>query len=150
MKLRNHVVVAASIALFLAPGNVFSTLLAVVSCVVGSLIPDLDLRKGHRKYLHNVLVVVVLYILILIFTAEPLVAFYLSVGMLSHIVTDVLTARGVAFLWPFSKQYFSATGLRYNSRVFDMLTILVAATAIMFRLKRLFWEDAVSLPLLNP
>ena len=150
MKLRNHVLVALGIAVLVAPLDPWRLGYAAIMTSLGSLVPDLDLGWGHRKYLHNVFAVLALYTVILVATGREYMAFLMSLGMLSHIATDTLTSRGVALLWPISRKFYSLTKLRYDSRVFDVFAALVFAAAVIARLLYLKHGGADSLPLLNP
>ena len=64
-----------------------------VYVVSGALLPDLDYPLGdlHRKLFHNVWFVALLYW----FGGLPF-----AVGVLSHLLLDSLTPRGVNWFWP--------------------------------------------------
>jgi len=71
----------------------------LVPVLLGALLPDVDTELGHhRKTLHNVFVLAVLYGYTAVFANLA----FVWIGVVTHLVLDVLgTRRGVAFLYPF-------------------------------------------------
>lgn len=76
----------------------------------GSLFPDLDRRRGHRKALHNLASMLVSTASILFLTSQlglPLFpALGFLTGYLSHLVGDMMTPRGIAILYPFRDAFY--------------------------------------------
>jgi len=85
---------------------------AIVLAGLGSIIPDLDRpywfvpkkkvaeEEYHRAFLHNVVALVVTYLLF-----SP----YLALGLFSHLMLDSMTTvkdRGVEWLFPFTRMIF--------------------------------------------
>lgn len=97
-------------------------IILILSAAAGGLIPDLDHPKskfgkatrpvsdiifaavGHRTLTHSLLFTLILSFLGWVFSTS--VGLGLLIGMLSHIVLDLLTpmTNGVAFLYPFNKK----------------------------------------------
>ncbi len=84
--------------------------LIVLGSGIGSMFPDLDRRKGHRKLLHSIFSLFILSLtvfFIAIYLKIPLTlpaSFFL--GYASHILGDMVTYRGVALLFPFRNKYY--------------------------------------------
>lgn len=95
--------------------TIAQTLVVLVSSLIGSLIPDADLRYRHRTALHNIFSLVaiplatgyILYLLGASLEIVRLVVSGLSIGYLTHIIGDIVTYRGVALLYPLSRKRYS-------------------------------------------
>ncbi|MEM0043582.1 MAG: metal-dependent hydrolase [Sulfolobales archaeon] len=90
------------------------TVLVVLGGLVGSTAPDMDLRFRHRVFLHNITSLIVIsitiYVILTLFGAppdllKPVLAGFI-IGYISHILGDLITYRGVALFYPFSKRMF--------------------------------------------
>lgn len=98
-----------------------NTVLLIGSSILGSLLPDIDHPKsfignkipilptilystvGHRTITHSLLFASVMGILVATFINLWL-GIGLTIGILSHIILDMLTPSGVAYLYPFNKK----------------------------------------------
>ena len=100
-----------------------------VPVVLGALFPDVDTAFGrHRKTLHNVFVLGIIFVYVLLFDNLQ----YVWIGVLTHYVLDYLgSKRGLALLYPLSDQEFNfPTGVATSSRWADAVT--VAITVVEF------------------
>lgn len=127
MKYKAHTVGAVSLAcgiiyLNKKSGVELSSLIFIGGAVLGGLLPDIDHPKsflgnvivplsaiikatvGHRTLTHSLLFTAIIGMMISIFNIT--LGFGIAVGMISHIVLDLLTpkSKGVAFLYPFYKR----------------------------------------------
>jgi len=136
MKRTTHVLFAVAISglmgLWSVNGGPF---LALISGL-GGVIPDLDLGKYHRRLLHNLFIVVLVYLLLEYLTRYidfgiPYIPQALVLGWLSHIFLDSFTVRGVALFYPFSNRYY---GLK-NVGVMDFY---VTCSLLLFQLLYLY------------
>lgn len=89
-----------------------------VGVIFGALVPDLDYRFKHRKFLHNMFSI----ILITLFSG-PLWKSVL-VGLVSHILLDMLTVSGVSLLYPLSERRFRIAPFRTGG-FFDQILLVV-------------------------
>lgn len=104
MKGTTHLAVGACAALLLADQGVA----AAAGLIAGSVLPDIDssdslvgrhlpiipLLLPHRTITHSLLIA----------AAAWFISPYLSLGMLSHIMLDMLTPAGVSLLWPWGER----------------------------------------------
>lgn len=95
--------------LYLVGGALIGSLLADIDTphsLVGNkvlIIPSLLYQTvGHRTLTHSLLFAVVVGALISLF--KFWLGIGISVGLFSHIILDLLTPGGVAFLYPFNKK----------------------------------------------
>lgn len=77
---------------------------------IGSVLPDLDRGKGHRKFLHNIFSMLFFSLLFLsasLYLRIPItIPISFSLGYFSHLLGDMVTYRGVALLYPFRNKYY--------------------------------------------
>ncbi|MFB6096572.1 MAG: metal-dependent hydrolase [Haloferacaceae archaeon] len=95
-----------------------------VPVVLGALFPDVDTAFGkHRKLLHNVFVVGILFGYILAFDNLH----YVWIGVLTHYVLDIAgSKRGLALLYPLtSKEYNLPTGVATSSGYAGVVTVVI-------------------------
>ncbi len=112
MRRYSHIVFGAGFSIsLLSPFIHISNLpIVVIASGIGSVMPDLDTRFKHRKALHNILSLAITSIVSLIIALRtgigwiPAVSF--TLGYISHIIGDMMTRRGVAFLYPFRGEYY--------------------------------------------
>jgi len=107
-------------------------MLMVVFSLIGSMVPDLDIRFMHRKLMHNLWV---LALMIIGGLASGLmnnqIATSFSIGFISHLLADSLTRTGVMPFWPIQKPRFrgpvSTGGLTEYALVIG-ISIAIACT----------------------
>lgn len=130
MQKRTHLLFA--VLLFLILNKVLNFPLYVsVFALAGALLPDVDLfpRKYHRKIAHNIWFLgICLAIGFVFFDFNRMIAFALSIGYFSHLLSDSLTPMGIMPFWPFKKPKFSGpirTGgiMEYAVALFILLGI---------------------------
>lgn len=148
-----HLFVGASIGLILChnPSLCFYTILP---SVIGSYIPDFDLKKSHRKLLHNFLSALVLatlmwlslnYIRFTLPVSRITLLWAFLIGYMSHLFLDILTLKGVALFYPFSKRVFSAGLCKSNSFLANLIFIMVSIMIILLRVYEMIGEKIFSL-----
>ncbi|MEM2203049.1 MAG: metal-dependent hydrolase [Sulfolobales archaeon] len=110
-----HIILGVGVSIFII-SRLFPTLqaiqipLIVLGGGIGSVFPDLDRRRGHRKILHNIFFLVFfssLFFIASLYLKIPMIiptSFFL--GYLSHLLGDMMTYRGVALLYPFKSNYY--------------------------------------------
>jgi inner membrane protein len=82
-------------------------MLMVVFSLIGSMVPDLDIRFMHRKLMHNLWVLALM--LIGGFASGLMnnqIAASFSIGFISHLLSDSLTRTGIMPFWPIQKPRF--------------------------------------------
>lgn len=90
----------------------------VICSIIGSLLPDIDHPKsmlgskvhpisdmineffGHRTLTHSICFVFIVYILTMFVSLNVSIGY--SLGILSHIMLDLLTPSGVSIYYPFN------------------------------------------------
>jgi len=86
---------------------IYSSLFAFI----GAILPDLDVkpRKLHRKLFHNIwFLIIVLFVgFEIIRVLNRTTAIILSIGFISHLITDAATHTGIRPFWPFKKPRFN-------------------------------------------
>lgn len=141
------------------PDHLFATLIYFVLVLIGSIFPDIDRTNsylgrrikllsipisiifGHRKFFHS------LFFVILVYAAGRVVIewqewelFYLIgfiVGVISHLIGDYLTRRGIPLFYPFTKKYYRfvvtfKTGSVIEHSITGLLIIINVILIIVF------------------
>ena len=153
MKRSVHMFIGASLGLASSIDTPLLTLYLIVLGWLGGYIPDLDLRHGHRKFLHNIWVLgaaiaVGSIVIGLIYKEYPLTPYSEEVfifktiivfggSWLLHILCDSLTIKGVYILYPISNHRFRIASFKSNDVVVNIIGILIGALFI------LYWIDEV-------
>ncbi len=75
----------------------------------GALLPDIDMKiKGmHRKIFHNIWFLIIILFLGFKLGLDKFSAIALSIGFISHLISDSLTHRGIMPFWPIKKPRFN-------------------------------------------
>ncbi|MCE4617242.1 MAG: metal-dependent hydrolase [Desulfurococcales archaeon] len=110
-----------------------------VGALAGGLLPDFDLMWGHRKLLHTVLIPIALAVVgVLGVVSDPGFAYALALGWVSHLLSDGVTKRGVAFLWPFNHKFYHLTPRwlrpKSSSHLYNGFLVLVSIGMTVWRL----------------
>ncbi|MDD4707797.1 MAG: metal-dependent hydrolase [Bacillota bacterium] len=139
-----HAIVGAGIYA-LAGGDISITQPALLGCVAGSLIPDIDIiakarndyyyLKHHRGSSHSLGGIIFLSILATTATALlyggidflPVFAWTFA-GAFMHVFLDILNSYGAQVLWPFSRKKYSLSLLG----IFDVIVLILGIAAILF------------------
>ena len=122
--------IAAGSFYLMAGEPVGTDLLFIGSCMLGSLIPDIDHTGsmigrrvplldniinavfGHRTITHSLLFML-LFMLLFRFTEWPVsVELGLLIGIGSHLFLDALTTAGIRILWPLKFNFAFPTGIK--------------------------------------
>ncbi|OYT38073.1 MAG: metal-dependent hydrolase [Desulfurococcales archaeon ex4484_58] len=136
-----HVFLGFSVGLLIGGGDYTAFIYGLMGAI-GGYTPDFDLRKGHRKYLHNIVIPLLLFLLsfslsILYFKTYFLREFIgksllaLFTGWILHVLTDALTPRGVYILWPLSDKRLILTRKLKSSGLIGNLLIIFLSTFII-------------------
>jgi len=123
----NAVLLAIGIGYIIEPSGDVETFrmiaLLFVPVLLGALFPDVDTAFGkHRKTLHNlpVLAVVIAY---------PVVfdnLHFVWIGVLTHYVLDLVgSRRGLAFFYPWDREFSLPVGVRTDGKYAELVTVLV-------------------------
>lgn len=126
----------------------------LVGSLLGALLPDIDHPSsyigrlfrfisvpiyrlcGHRGFTHSLLA----WLLIMLVSTQPLGSYWLSdtltqsflLGYFSHLVGDILTSKGIPFLWPIRIYLrFPILGNNSNPRAEHSIAILLAICALL-------------------
>lgn len=101
-----------------------------VPVVLGALFPDIDTEFGkHRKTLHNVFVVAVLYGYTIYFANLQ----WVWIGVVSHFVLDVLgSKRGIALFYPlWDEEFGTPVGVTTSSQYATVITIVITLVELV-------------------
>jgi len=152
MKLPNHLAggtLLTAILSSLSCINVFNSLTSIITMLVATTLPDIDLPKstigrtfkpisqyinrrwGHRTITHSFITLLILTLFLAMLEKQitdqntlSLVFFY---AYLSHLLLDMVTLMGVPLLYPFSKNPFVLPGNpRYRIRTGDIRAETIA------------------------
>ncbi len=125
-----------SLAIFLLNPQPINIINIIISSVIGSYLPDVDLKIKHRMVMHNIFVPIIFSILI--YSSQIyipihglltiLIAF--NIGFLSHILLDMFTYAGVAFFYPLSSKRYRLAKLRSNSQLANVIFSIIALLLI--------------------
>lgn len=126
----------------------------LAGALLGALLPDIDHPRsylgrlfrfisvpiyrlcGHRGFTHSLLA----WLLIILFLTQLPNSYWLSdtliqaflLGYLSHLVGDMLTAKGIHFLWPSKISFcFPILGNNSNQKAERSIAILLAICSIL-------------------
>jgi inner membrane protein len=135
---------AASIVAWLLNAGLDAHTLAVIVGGLASLLPDLDLAWRHRMLLHNLTVTAVLIAAVWLAWSRLGLPYKLlatasfAAGYLSHILLDMLTVRGVALLYPYTRRRYRLLKLRTSDRLANhaitLLSTVVLLATLSYRL----------------
>lgn len=124
MKFQTHIVggvVLGVLCSYSLDYPIASTVIYYGGVIAGSLLPDIDHPKsfigkkirpvsksfhklfGHRTFTHSLFTVIIFLEIIRITQYDPLLI-GLTLGIISHILLDLLTPQGVALFYPVSKK----------------------------------------------
>lgn len=118
--------------------------LPVILVGASSLIPDLDLRKSHRRLLHNIFAPTVISLLAYILledvtTHNYVVSKAIFIGWVSHIFLDSLTLKGVGIFYPFLKKHYGLRLCESNNIVFNVAISTLSILLIAYYSRLLFF-----------
>jgi inner membrane protein len=143
----------------IVPEHLFATLIYFALVLLGSIFPDIDRSNsflgrrtkiisipisivfGHRKLFHSLLFVVLVYAAGMILMVQmQWDLYYLNgfiVGIISHLMADYVTKRGIPIFYPFSKTYFRflitfRTGSALEYSITGLLIIINVVLIIIF------------------
>ncbi|GAA0269259.1 metal-dependent hydrolase [Halobacterium noricense] len=135
----NGILLAIGLGYVLYPSGGVETLRTIaavlIPVVLGALFPDVDTDFGkHRKTLHNIPVLALLYVFPMYFGNLQ----YVWIGVATHYVLDVVgSKRGIALFYPLSDQEYGlpvgvTTVSKYASTVTVVITLVeLAAIAVV-------------------
>ena len=111
--------------LYILKLDLISKIILYSSAVLGSLLPDVDIPNsflgriiqpisniiyfifGHRTITHSLLINIILYLFLLIITANKLILSGIFLGIVTHIMADMITPSGVSIFYPINKKRIS-------------------------------------------
>lgn len=124
----SHIALAVILGYFLDYSLLYltklETILYYTFIIIGSLLPDVDTPKskvgckirpfsdiffnafGHRTATHSILVVTILFFVSVLFWGINIIAVGLLLGVILHILGDMMTPQGVAMVYPYSKKRY--------------------------------------------
>jgi inner membrane protein len=141
-----HIIFALALSYYVF-GNVKfwpDILLLEFSSSIGAMLPDLDIKFGHRTLLHNIFVPLFTFIS-LTFTLKQFFgtpnSFIISVsyliGFLSHILLDLFTG-GVSLFYPIACKRFTLFKIKYDNPIFNFMIIFLALILSYLKIKATF------------
>ncbi len=137
MNRSTHVLFGMSLSVLILNPQPSELVGIITLSVIGSYLPDADLRIKHRMLMHNVFVLtifsIVLYYVLNYISVNSLwmkLAAFI-IGFLSHIVLDMLTYAGVAFFYPLSSKRYRIAKLKSNSRLANAFFTLISLLLLL-------------------
>lgn len=96
-----------------------------VPLLLGALLPDIDTAFGtHRRTLHNLGVLIGFYLWPIVYGNLR----YVWIGVLAHYVLDLVAgARGMALLYPWSREFDLPYTIPYSGWFTDISVLLITA-----------------------
>ena len=132
----NGLLLAVGVGFVLKPAVTVATGRTIVEIsvpiVLGALLPDVDTAFGrHRKTLHNLPVLAIVFAYPLVFGNLQ----YVWIGVLSHYILDVVgSKRGIALFYPLEREYGLPIGVTTSSDYADLVTVVITALELV-----MFW-----------
>lgn len=124
----NGILLGIGLGFVLHPSGSVQTLVtmcaAFVPVVLGTMFPDIDTEFGtHRKTLHNVFVLAVLYGYTIYFNNLQ----WVWIGVVSHLVLDYFgSKRGIAFFYPlWDREFSTPIGVTTSSSYASLITVVI-------------------------
>ncbi len=136
MKRGTHVLFGVSLSIFILNPRPSNLVYLIAMSVIGSYLPDADLRIKHRMMLHNLFVLIlfsIMFYLVLDYTSlydQLLLVVSFDIGFISHILLDMFTYAGVSLFYPFSKKRYRIARLRSDSQLANMFFSAIALALI--------------------
>jgi membrane-bound metal-dependent hydrolase YbcI (DUF457 family) len=98
--------------------------------LLGALLPDVDMKikRMHRKIFHNIWFLIIILFLGFKLGSDKISSIALSIGFVSHLISDSLTHRGIMPFWPIKKPKFNGpvkTGGLGEYLIVVMLLLLI-------------------------
>lgn len=136
MKRSTHVLFGTSLSISVLNPQPNHLIYLIAMSVIGSYLPDVDLRIKHRAMLHNLFIL--LFLSIIFYLALDYMSLYdplllvvsFDIGFVSHILLDLFTYAGVSLFYPFSKKRYRIARLRSESPLANMFFTVVALLLI--------------------
>jgi inner membrane protein len=106
----------------------------VVSAVVFSLLPDIDLilKIKHRIYTHNFAFAFALFFTFFILLGDIKMSFFIFLGIISHILADLLTKTPFAPFYPISGKKFALKLFRSDNKIVNYSLILLGTISFAY------------------
>ncbi len=140
VKKKTHILLGVSATLFLSKTvfnvNTWLIPLQALIAVTASTFPDIDVWLRHRRTLHNLFALILSTItvyLLLSFLGLPWTLIHAWItGYGLHIAADLLTAGGVALLYPLSKRSLRLTSRTYDDPALNIPLILLSLALLAY------------------
>lgn len=123
VKWYTHILVGVGFSLYMLSPRPYYINETVVFAILGSIVPDLDIKYNHRTLLHNIftllltsmlLAIILLLHLKIPFEPTKYITTSYSIAYALHILLDTLTIKGVKLFWPFSRSSISISRMKYD------------------------------------
>lgn len=136
-----HLVFGVGVSLILVnPLFIPTTLAVLVGGVIGSTLPDLDLRIKHRMLLHNIFSLIILAIIAYVlsslssitapYTSYLVLAF--AIAYMSHLFLDMFTKAGVSLLYPLNRRRYRLLKLKSTSSLANALLTILGLLMVVY------------------
>jgi len=141
-----HIIFALALSYYILGNFAFwlDILLLGFSSFLGAVLPDLDIKFGHRALMHNIFVPAFTFILLTFalkyFFGSPnffVISVSYLIGFLSHILLDLFTG-GVSLFYPIACKRFTLFKIKYDNPVFNFTIIFLALILCYLKIKALF------------
>lgn len=136
-----HLVFGVGVSLILVnPLSIPTTLAVLVGGVIGSTLPDLDLRVKHRMLLHNIFSLIILAITVYVlsslsFITAPYTSYLIlafTIAYMSHLFLDMFTKAGVALLYPLNRRRYRLLKLKSTSSLANALLTILGLLMVVY------------------
>lgn len=112
----------------------------------GTIIPDWDLRVGHRMILYNIFALLSSFVMLVVIlkcvfniTDFLSLSFAYLIGYLSHLFLDLLTGS-VAILYPVKDKRFSLLKIKYNNSLLNIILIFFGLILIYLKIIKFYYN----------
>jgi len=140
-----HIIFALALSYYIFGNITFwpDIVLVEFSSFLGAVLPDLDVKFGHRALLHNIFIPLSTFIPLTFALRCAFGSNFIAVsvsyliGFLSHVLLDLFTG-GVSLLYPIRCRRFILLKVRYDNPVFNLAVIFLALALFYVRFKAVF------------
>ncbi len=146
MKQDTHLLVGIGASFFiLNPMKDLDILVVFLGSIIGSLLPDLDLRVKHRALLHNLPVIILVSLLAMLLemclaprSNTVFISMYkyftisIILSWILHIVVDMVNPSGVSIIWPLKRTRFKLfrQGVKHDSMLGNISLKIIGMTLL--------------------
>ncbi|PLT28879.1 metal-dependent hydrolase [Peribacillus deserti] len=159
MEGKTHIVggIAAGALYLKSGGSIDQEVLFFTSCIAGALLPDIcsptstigrmiplldrlvSKTFGHRTITHSLFILLIAFMIFKMTPWPEAIEWGIWIGMVSHLVLDAFTVKGIQFLWPLKIRVGIPGGIKTGGTVekgfLSLLTLFIVYAGYQIYLK---------------